>query len=1075
MTLPAAFRLPFLAVLLGLSGMCALVYQTAWLRDLRLVFGGATPAAAAALAIFMGGLGIGSAVLGRRAEAAPDPLRLYGLIELGVGASALLTPFLLVAVRALYVATGGISALGLVPATLLQLVLSAVVLGVPCALMGGSLPAAFKWAETERADRDAQRGDLGVLYGVNTLGAVAGVMLSTFWILEAWGIRTTVWAAAVINLAVGAAAWWASRGGEGASGRARADRPQPAAAGAGGHRAGRAGTGVPPADPARPKAPRRFVYAAAAVTGFGFFLMELVWFRMLAPLVGSSVYGFGLILATALAGIGAGGLCYRWWWAPRPGAVSPQALARLAAWQAVLLAVPWALGDGVAVFAYHVNALRALGLAGQVAGWALVTGLLVLGPSLLAGVQFPLLVGLLGEGARDAGRHVGFAYAANTLGAVAGALAGGFVLIPTLTAPGSWRLAVASTLALSLGAAILALRTGGPRSVATAVGLWGVAAWLVLAPLGPTAAWRHAPIGYGRIDALPTTVNGLRDWQNARRSDVVREIEGREASVAVAIGAGGHALLVNGKSDGTAFGDADTQVMLGLLPALLHPAPRSAFVVGLGTGSTAGWLADVPGMARVDVVEIEPRVADLARGYFAPVNRGALDKPNVHLVVGDAREVLVTEGPSYDLIVSEPSNPYRAGVATLFTTEYYTAVRARLAPGGVFGQWLQGYEVDSRAVRLVYATLASVFPFVETWVTEMGDLLFICHQAPPAYPLDRLRERVAQPPYAEALQRVWYTRSAEGVLARHLAGPDVARRIAAIDGVRNTDDRNRLEYGFARALSQASSFDAGQVLSMAIEADADVPAHLAGQVDARRIQLERLAMLAADDTGFVVPPELSGDDRRRAEAVLAFVERRPADVLRLWAGEPASPMEALMLLESAARAAAPEDVRPRLGPLVDDWPADARFAAAATAARNGAPETAVEHLVEGFAALRRQVWSRQTSVEDALALAARLAPGRPDAARDLYGQLRDPFPGGLAEPSRRSALAAMGPHLLPEHQVEVATLFDPYPVWTRAFLEFRRDALTRARSPRAAAAARDVETFLRHVDPPLNEARSGAR
>ncbi|MCE7938700.1 MAG: spermidine synthase, partial [Chloroflexi bacterium CFX6] len=223
MTLPAAFRLPFLAVLLGLSGMCALVYQTAWLRDLRLVFGGATPAAAAALAIFMGGLGIGSAVLGRRAEAAPDPLRLYGLIELGVGASALLTPFLLVAVRALYVATGGISALGLVPATLLQLVLSAVVLGVPCALMGGSLPAAFKWAETERADRDAQRGDLGVLYGVNTLGAVAGVMLSTFWILEAWGIRTTVWAAAVINLAVGAAAWWASRGGEGASGRARAN------------------------------------------------------------------------------------------------------------------------------------------------------------------------------------------------------------------------------------------------------------------------------------------------------------------------------------------------------------------------------------------------------------------------------------------------------------------------------------------------------------------------------------------------------------------------------------------------------------------------------------------------------------------------------------------------------------------------------------------------------------------------------------------------------------------------------------------------------------------------------------
>ncbi len=1073
MTLRPTLRLPFLGFLLCLSGACALVYQTAWLRDLRLVFGGATPAAAAVLAIFMGGLGAGSALLGRRSETVHDPLRLYGLIEIGVGASALLTPFLLAAVRALYVRTGGITALGLGPATLLQLGLSAVVLAAPCVLMGGSLPAAFKWAEAVRAERDAQRGDLGVLYGLNTLGAVAGVMASTFWLLEAWGIRATVWAAAAVNLAVGAAAVWVARGRGNDPDPRRQARPVSGGAQAAGasHRTGRPSAGPLAPDAVGQRVAPRFVFLAAAITGFAFFLMELVWFRMLAPLVGSSLYGFGLILAVALAGIGAGGLLYRWWWAPYPGAVSPRSLARVSAWQALLLAVPWALGDSIAVFAYHVNGLRALGLAGQITGWALVTGLLVLGPSLLAGVQFPLLVGLLGEGARDAGRDVGHAYAANTLGAVAGALAGGFILVPGLAATGSWRLVVGLTLGLSLGAAVLAIRAASRLDLAATAGLWVCAAFLVLALPGPTAAWRHVPIGYGRIGALPTTVNGLREWQTERRSDVLREIEGREASVAVAIGGSGHALLVGGKSDGTAFGDADTQVMLGLLPAMLHPEPRTAFVVGLGTGTTAGWLADVPGMQRVDVAEIEPGIAALAREFFAPVNRGALDKPNVRLIAGDARELLVTRGPVYDLIVSEPSNPYRAGVATLYTEEYYAAVKGRLAPGGLFGQWLQGYEVDSRAVRLVYATLASVFPFVETWVTEMGDLLFICHLAPPAYPMDQLRTRIAQPPYAEAIRRVWLTDSVEGVLARHLATPDVARRIAAINGERNTDDRNRLEYGFARALSQASAFDAGQVLSMALAANADVPAHLVGQVDARRIQLERLLMLAADDTGFVVPPELVGDDRRRAEAVLAFVDRRYADVVRLWPGEPNGPMAALVLLESAARTAAPEDVRPRIGPLVDDWPADARFAAAETAARNGAPDTAVEHLVEGFAALRGQVWSREASAESALALAVRLAAGQPDHARALLEPLREPFPGGLAEPARRDALAAIGPHLPPELQLEVATRFDPYPAWNRTFLEFRRDALSRAGDPRADAAARDVEAFIRHADPALQETR----
>ena len=894
-TLSALPGLPFLGGLLFLSGACALVYQMAWLREFRLVFGGATPSTAAVLAIFMGGLGLGSALFGRRAESAANPLRLYGLIEMGVGVSALLTPLLLGIVRALYLGTGGITALGLWPAILLQLLLATVVLASPCLLMGGSLPAAFKWAET---DQDRQRGALGVLYGVNTLGALVGVVASTFWLLEHWGIRGTVWAAAVVNLLIGAAAWAVARHGGAVAAthppppsppapRLRAANPSPAA------KARKAA--IPQPEVAAPvaviasKAPPWFVYLAAGITGFTFFLCELVWFRMLAPLLGSSVYGFGLILALALAGIGVGGLLYRQGWAARAGAVSLGALALVAAWQALLLAAPYALGDRLAVLAADLSQLRAFGLPGQIIGWTLVTSLLVVGPALLAGVQFPMLVGLLGEGTRNAARHVGYAYAANTLGAILGSLAGGFVLLPMLSAPGCWRLAVVLTLLLSLGAALLAARSA-PRRVWPAVAaLWLCGSWLIAVPAGPTAAWRHQPIGYGRVEAPPASPNGLREWLYAGRRSVVDEFEGREASVATLIHDRGYVFYVNGKADGSAFGDAHTQVMLGLLPAMLHPGPKNAFVVGLGTGSTAGWLADVPGMERVDVAELEPGMTRLARDYFAPVNRDVMTKPNARLIIGDAREALLAAGPGYDLIVSEPSNPYRTGIAALFTQEFYEAVKGRLAPGGLFAQWLQCYEVDSRAVRLVYATLAAAFPYVETWVTNPQDLLFIGHLAPPAYPLEHLRTRVAQPPFAEAMRRVWYTRSAEGLLARHLASPEVTLRIASKDAIPNTDDRNQLEYGFARALARESKFDMGQVLSIARAMKAEVPAHLSDQVDHIRLEQERLLMLAANDTRFSLTSRLQGDDRRRAEAVAAFVEKRYPEVLSKWVGEAAQP------------------------------------------------------------------------------------------------------------------------------------------------------------------------------------------
>src|SRR5262249_40175856 len=311
---------------------------------------------------------------------------------------------------------------------------------------------------------------------------------------------------------------------------------------------------------------------------------------------------------------------------------------------------------------------------------------------------------------------------------------------PLLSAPGAWRLAIVLLALLGFAATVLARRFA-PAIVAVAA-LAGVFA------LGPTAVWRHSGIGAGRAD-LQTTINGTRDWMYNERRKLVWDVDGRESSVALIDGSD-YAFIVNGKADGSARGDAGTQVMGGLVGAILHPSPRRALVIGLGTGSTAGWLGAVPSMQRVDVVELEPAVLRVARACSA-VNRDVLRNPKVQIHVGDAREVLLADQTRYDIVFSEPSNPYRAGIASLFTEEFYRAAGAKLTRDGIFLQWLQSYDVDSRTIRTIYATISAVFPYVETWQTDVGDLLLVGTRRPIIYDFDVLRPRVAQEPFRSAL------------------------------------------------------------------------------------------------------------------------------------------------------------------------------------------------------------------------------------------------------------------------------------------------------------------------------------
>jgi spermidine synthase len=1048
---PGTWRLPFLATLLLVSGACALIYQTAWLREFRLIFGGSTPAAAVVLAIFMGGLGLGGIWFGRRAESTPDLLRLYAQLEIGIGVTAALTPLLLSLARKVYLMTGGVLVLGPGVAAAAQLVLAVAVIGVPCFLLGGNLPPAVKWIET---DEDRQRGALGVIYGCNAFGALLGVLIGTFWALEALGTRTTLWWAAVVNVLLGVVAWQVAR-------RTRdtvTERPEVRPVSA--PKLGAGGWGAAAQNPIIEAAPARFIYAAAGLTGFTFFVTELVWYRMLTPLLGGSVYCFGLILATVLLGIAIGGWLYRVIFTGRAGAVNLGTLALISTAQAAAMAIPWALGDRLAVMSFHLQQARAFGFGGMILGFGVTSAALAALPSVLAGIQFPLLVGLLGEGRREAARQVGTAYAANTFGAILGSLAGGFFLIPWLTAPGCWRLAVALSLGLGFAALLLWERPWKPGPMFGTVLLGGMAVAMAFYARGPTAAWRHTALGYGVVRQLPAQEAELEDRLRSHRREVVREYDGRESSIAVLRGDEGWALFSNGKADGSALADAGTQITLGLVGALQHPGPKSAFVIGLGTGTSAGWLADVRGMERVDVVELEPRVIDVARDYFSGVNRNALSKTNVQVIVGDAREVLLVSRQRYDLIVSEPPNPYRAGVANLFTREYYQAVRDRLAPGGIFSQWLQGYQLDAESLQLVYATLLSVFPHVETWVTQENDLLFVCHPATPDYTVARIKSRIMESPMGEAIARAWQVSTIEGFFAHYAAGTATAQRAAAGARHLNTDDRNLLEYGMARSQLGRASFRYQSLMAATFDAGDDLPRSLREALNPDAVLEARVMMLAQDENLAEPPPVLQGDALARATAMISWGRGDFSGVMNSWRGPAIHHVERLMLAISASRAGTPEQARPLIELLGTGWPADQAIASGWLALRHGTAEEAVRHVLGALNLLKSQPWVHRQSLLSLAELSTRLGIARPQDADPLLQAWRAPLAAGLLSRAAPEVWFRLAMHTPITRRLEVLDAVGSDFPWTREYLAFRIGVLGEAGSPLALEARDDFTRYL---------------
>ncbi len=680
------------AVLLFLflgSGCAALIYELVWFHVLRLVIGSSSISIAALLVSFMGGMGLGSVALPRLVPRTWHPLRVYAGLELSIGAIGLILLVALPSVQTVYVAAVGYGLGGV----LLRALVCVACLLPPTILMGATLPAVARWVGATRTGV----AQTGVLYAANTIGAVVGVLTASFYLLRVYDTVVTTLVAVALNVAVALVAL-----------RLAAARPHIAA---------------PDAPAPSGVAVRPVALAVIGLSGFASLGAEVVWTRQLSLLFGATVYNFSLILAVFLAGLGIGSLGGAWLAkrCARAGvAMGWCQLALLAAlpygaymigyqipfWEVGPDFLPWVTESRELLFVYDI-----------------VRCGVSIGPATLFwGASFPLALAAANAGESDAGRLVARVSVVNTGGALAGTVIFSLAVIPGLGTGRAQQLLVV----VAAAAAGLMFLTAVRRS--PSVGDASVPALLRGSGLRPVLVGGFVILATGTsLWAVPVTPNGLiafgRDiygWDTIEQYLFVEE--GVNASVAVTDSESGFRQLhISGKVVASTM-DLDMRIerMLGHLPALLHGAPRSVLIVGMGAGVTAGSFVRHPEVERIVICEIEPSVLD-ASNQFAVENHAVLSDPRTEVIYDDARHFLATTDEKFDVITSDPIHPWVRGAASLYSVEYHELVKERLRPGGVVAQWVPLYETDEASAKSQIGTFVQSFPDATLWNSDFLD------------------------------------------------------------------------------------------------------------------------------------------------------------------------------------------------------------------------------------------------------------------------------------------------------------------------------------------------------------------
>ena len=754
-----------------ISGAAGLIYQVAWVKSLGLIFGHTVYAVTVVLAVFMAGLAVGSACFGRWAERRSDPLRFYAQIELLIAITGALSLAALAGVRWFYVLSfSSLHGWAFLPSAI-RLLGAALVLFAPTFLMGGTLPVLIS---AVAANGKKLAPGVSQLYWVNTLGAVSGTLISGFLLLSAVGLRLTIGTAVGLNVLAGMIALLLNK-----------KFPQTVS---------RQETGTTAPVSEREFRNPAFLLVLFGIIGATAFAYEIAWTRLLSIAIGSSTYAFTLMLATFLAGIVVGSALFEVFFADSQW----HSRRMLAITQAAI-----GLCSVVSLMVYgHVPELIAFllrighGDFKRVLLAQLAASVVVMLPvAVLFGINFPVVIALLakhdGSGRRGS-VVVGKGYAANTAGTIVGSLLTGFWLIPRV---GSFHVIAATAAVNLLIAAALDLKIKPRR--APFLALEGACLLLVLIIGLSSAFYDRSLLAFSPV-LYSESEHRLSVQEIAATNDVVFAADGVNGSVAVTRGDNDVTLRLNGKADASTR-DSRTQLLLGHLGAAFHPAPHRVLVVGFGSAMTLSAVSRYPDVDRIDCVELEPAVVQAAP-FFESLNHGVLRDPRVHIIYDDARNFLLTSRAQYDLIISEPSNPWIAGVASLFTDEFYRAAFDRLSGDGIFVQWVQAYSLAPSDLRMVLATFAGRFPQVSMWRGEDLDFLLLGTKARLAFDLNRLRAFWI----SKGLHDDFATldvHEPEGLIAYYLLNDSAVRKLAE-HSVLNTDDRTLLEYHAPQTMLQ---------------------------------------------------------------------------------------------------------------------------------------------------------------------------------------------------------------------------------------------------------------------------------
>lgn len=751
--------LPVLLLLFVGSGCAALIYEIVWFQLLQLVIGSSAVSLGVLLGTFMGGMCLGSLLLPRLIPAHRHPLRVYALLEACIGVLGLLVLFGLPYVARFYVAAvghgvanilmrGGLCALCLLPPTL---------------LMGATLPAISRWVQTTPHGVSW----LGFFYGGNIGGAVLGCLLAGFYLLRVHDMSTATFVAAGINGAVALA-------GLGLATRAAAHSEKRQM--------------YPAARQSTPGA--SWVYVAIGLSGACALGAEVVWTRLLSLLLGGTVYTFSIILAVFLVGLGLGSSLGAFWGRatarPRFALGCCQLLLTAGVlWTALMLArsLPyWPVNPSLSRspwFNFQLDLARCF--------WA------ILPATVLWGASFPLALAAVASPGQDPGRMVGRVYAANTVGAIVGAVGTSVFLIDWTGTQHTQQVLILTSVVAACLMFVPSSLSSGPEAQPETTGeerpmdqdlaaaaaassrrrtdlAWGAAAIL----LGGALAWSVPPIpwklvAFGRY--LPTHTDNRR---------ILYLGEGMNASVAVTeMSDGVRNFHISGKVEAsTDPQDMRLQRMLGHIPALLHRNPRSVLIVGCGAGVTAGSFTVYPEIQRIVICELEPLIPRSVTPFFREENYDVVNDPRVQVIYDDARHYVLTTKEKFDIITSDPIHPWVKGAATLYTKEYFEMCRQHLNPGGLISQWVPLYESNESVVQSELATIFSVFPEATIWSNDEDgqgyDTVVLGSAGPLQINVDMLRRKMGENnALAQSLRNVGF-RSAMSLLSTYAAeGPDL--------------------------------------------------------------------------------------------------------------------------------------------------------------------------------------------------------------------------------------------------------------------------------------------------------------